>query len=86
MIFIVWADSNDWCGIQSNMYRVDASSEFNAMDVAASTGLLDEEVYEYYTTDEDDEDYIADPSIVVNADEYNEQWHGALENYPKLPL
>lgn len=82
-IYIVWAESNDWCGVMSEAYRIDADSEEKAIDLAGSYGILEDEVLEHYD-DEDDEDYIPDPSITIHSEEYSVEGYGALEGYRKL--
>ena len=83
-IYIVWAESNDWCGVVSNMYRVEAPSEFIAEDIAVSIHDFDAEIMEFYTSDEEDEEYIEDPSISIHVEEYDENMHGSLDIYTKI--
>jgi len=79
--YIVFAESGDWCGCQSTEYKVFASSSLDVEQIAINNDI-ESEVREFYTDDEEDDEYIADPCIIITIVEAEEDLD--LSKYPEL--
>ena len=77
---MIKGESSDWCGINETfVFHSDIEDSEVALENAIDIheDAMGESLYKYYTQDEDDEDFIANPSYSFSIEKWIEEEYGS---------